>query len=233
MPPPRTILKFSLWLLIFWGLLLTKWPGLEKTYAAAFRELGDVVFARFWFWPQATVRFLDPKAVMPGQLPPGVDAPKAQDVLDTVMVLENRDAPAELSFVRISSRLIGYLPTAIMIGLVLATPTTWKRRLLGLVWALLAVHAFIILRITVKLLVFYCSDKPVALFHPGLFWTKFWENAAFVIHEDPTVSLVVPVFIWFALMFRPSQWTAAQPKAPNAVPESGREKVDRKGTTAG
>jgi hypothetical protein len=223
MPTPRVLLKFSLRLLVLWALLLAKWPGVETGYAAYFRGMGNLAFARFWFWPQATVRFMDPNAVTPGQLPPWADAPKAQDVLDTAMVLENREARGDVSFLRTSSRLIGYLPTAIVIGLFLATPVAWKRRWIGLGAGLAAVHVFILLRITVKLVVGYSGDKGVALFHPGPFWAKFWQNTQQVIHEDPTVSLVVPVFVWIAIAFRPSQWgvlqDAAQP--PPAELKSG------------
>jgi hypothetical protein len=217
MPPPKLILKFAGLLLLYWAVLLAPWPGVERGYARLFRAVGNVAFARFWFWPEGSVRFFDPEAPPKG-LPSWLESrvPKAEGELDTVMAMENSRALGDVSFLRTSSRLIGFMPPAILLGLVLATPTAWKRRLVALAWGMVLVHGFILLRVTLKLAADgFSGEKAVALFHPGPFWWKIIASLRTVLHEDPTVTFVVPVFIWFVLLFRPSLWASCGKEAPS------------------
>ncbi len=222
MPPPKVILKFAA-LTIFLGavLLIEWWSGPVRAYGAFFRGLGNIAFStQFWFWPDAYVRFLDPENIQPADLPPGVNVPpgtKLQDIriLDTLLVLNNRKTRTDFGFLRTSSRLNGYTPVAFFVALALATPGRWRKRLKGLGWGLLLVHLFILLRLTVYLAEGYCGDKPFALFHPGPTSFRILKAVSGTLHDNPTVSYVVPTFIWFLLLFRPSQW---QPK--NETPKT-------------
>jgi len=211
MPPPKTILKFSGLLLLLWVLLLAPWPGVESAYASFFRGLGNVAFSRFWFWGDASVRFCDARNAEACDLPPWAkaQAPPPLQERDTVMALENRQVPGSVSFLRTSSRLIGYWPTAGLVGLILATPARWRRKLLALGLGLLLVHAFILLRLTVHLAIDgFSGDKAVAIFHPGPSAARVMAYARTILNDDPVVSFVAPVVIWVALLFRPSQWVS-------------------------
>jgi len=46
MPKFKPILSFVLWLALFYGLLITPWPGMKRTYAGYFQSLGNILFAR-------------------------------------------------------------------------------------------------------------------------------------------------------------------------------------------
>jgi len=209
MPSPKQIFGFFVLVLVYCALLLAPWPGLDGAYAAAFRAGGNVVFHRFWFWPEGWVRFVDPDARTAVDLPPGVRLPAAEGVKDTVMILENRSTPRFLGFLRTSSREVGYKPTAVLIALMLATPTSWRRRGKSLLWGLLLVHGFILLRLTVTLVANgFGADKGYALFHPAEFGMTVLDKLDTVLLMDPTVSYVAPAFFWFLLAFRPSQWAS-------------------------
>jgi len=210
---PRRVAKFAFFVLLFYSLLTVPWAGWDSAYAAGFRAGGNAVFSRFWFWPQATAKFLNLKsptlfddidAVTPGNLPKQFKPPQSEDVVqDTLMVLMNNDVPGSIGMLRTSSRPIGYWPTAVFLSLLLATPIRWKRKLIALAVGLLLVHGFVAFRVTVLLLKGGFADpaKKYALFHPTAFWQDVWRRAGEVFADNPTFAYVVPVFIWLAVVF--------------------------------
>jgi hypothetical protein len=207
MLPPRSLGRFFLLsLAIFLALAALRVP-LDRAYACLFRGAGNVLFTGFWFWPDGKVRFVDLHApdqisqineLIPGELPAGYRPLRPEGVKDTLMVLMNRRAPGSIGQLRTSSR-SAYWPTAMLIALVLATPLSWSRRGWALLWGLLLTHVFVALRLTLTLAAggFAVPDKAYALFHPGAFWQRVLTGGQNVLSDNPTVSFVVPVFIWF------------------------------------
>lgn len=207
MLPPRGLGRFFLLsLAIFLALAALRVP-LDRAYAYVFRGAGNVLFTGFWFWPEAKVRFLDPRApdriaqineLIQGELPADYTPLRAEGVQDTLMILMNRSAPGSIGQLCTSSRL-AYWPTAMLMALVLATPLSWSRKGWALLWGLLLIHAFVALRLTLTLSAggFAVPDKAYALFHPGAFWQRVLSGARTVLSDNPTVSFVAPVFIWF------------------------------------
>lgn len=209
-------------LVLFCALLLViPWPGLGRAYGCLFRSFGNVVFTRFWFWPEARVRFFDlrsPTLVrdvkLQAALGPGAHfdfkPPPATVVLDTLMLLKNEGEGrvATLGFVRTSSRSLGYWPTAFFLALALATPMPWKRKGWALLWGLLLVHGFIAFRLTLVLLQKgFAADKSYALFHPAPFWANLLEHVEKVAVHNPTASFAAAVFIWLVVAFAElSRW---------------------------
>lgn len=222
MPPPKTVLKFGGKLFLLWVILLAPWPGIESGYAAVFRALGNLSFQRFWMWGDGTVRFCNGENIASCKLPSWAEAiaPPPHKERDTILALENRQVRGTISFLRTSSRIIGYWPLVGFIGLVLATPAPWKRLLKAMGIGLLVVHAFILLRLTVYLaLDGFSGNQAVALFQPGPTMTKFLGYARVVLSDDPVVSFVAPAVIWVFLLFRPSQWAgSAEAEEPTNVP---------------
>lgn len=207
MLPPKSLGRFFLLsFAIFLALTALRLP-VDRAYAYLFRSAGNVLFTGFWFWPEGKVRFLDLHApdqisqineMIPGELPAGYRPLPPEGVKDTLMVLMNRSAPGSIGQLRTSSR-SAYWPTAMLIALVLATPLSWSRRGWALLWGLLLTHVFIALRLTLTLAAggFAVPDKVYALFHPGAFWQRILTGGQNVLSDNPTVSFVVPVFIWF------------------------------------
>lgn len=215
MLPPKRLGRFIIVSVAAYALLMAPWPGLERGYAYLFRSGGDIVFARFWFWPDGGVRFLNLKSLKSGDLAPGAPKIEAVGTFDTLMELRSRGAP-QVGYLRTSSRYVGYGPTVIVIALVLATPIRWSRRGWALLWGMVWIHAFILLRLTLTLTASgFAADKKYALFDPSPFWTEVLTRAESLLSDNPTVSFVVPTFIWFLVALRRSLRAAPKRETPS------------------
>lgn len=196
-----------------YAMLMAPWPGLQRGYAALFRWSGNIAFARFWFWPEANVRFLDLETIKPEDLPP--DAPNLRRTLtqDTVLELRKRSVPT-VGYLRTSSRYIGYSPTVTILALVLATGMSWRRRGWAVALSLCLVHLFILARLTLTLAAGgFAIDKPYALGQPGAFWSGTLIRLESLFSDNPTVSFVMPVLIWFLVLL-------IVPRDPESAQES-------------
>ena len=202
MAPPKRLGRFTLVAVAVYAILMAPWPGVQRGYAYAFRAVGNAVFARFWFWPDAGVRFINLVSLGPGDLVPGTPAIEAAGTFDTLMELRRHGVP-EIGYLRTSSRYVGYGPTVVVIALVLATPLAWGRRGWALWWGMVWIHLFIVLRVTLTLTASgFAADKKYALFNPSPFWTGVLTRAESLVSDDPTVSFVVPAFVWFLVALR-------------------------------
>jgi hypothetical protein len=123
---PKAIVGFFVWFLIVYGALMALWPVVADEYGAFFRASGAMIFGSFG--STRTVRFQTLAE------PDGTN--------DTSLTIRNRAAPKSMEL-HTSSRRVGYFPTVILAGLILATPVPWRRRALALLWGLLLIHGFI------------------------------------------------------------------------------------------
>lgn len=199
--PLRRIAGFFILVLIFYGLLMAPWPGVRKAYAACFRAVGSMVFGSFG--APDSVRF----------------RPASQDggEWDTEIVLSNPHTGA-VGTVQHNSRRMGYVPTAVLISLVLATPLSWSRKSRALLWGLLLVNAFVALRLALVLLRDLSRDDPLCLFDLSPFTLKVlaWAVRALVMSHGSYFGF--PVLIWILATFRRSDWrglfATPQPHVP-------------------
>lgn len=199
MSPPRPLGRFFLSAMALYALFMAPWPGVANGYAHLFRAGGNVLFARFWFWSDASVKFLDIENLRPGDLPPGTPSISPGKTKDTLLQLHRR-AAGTVGHLRTSSRPIGYGPTVVMMALVLATPLGWRRKGWALASGLVLIHAFIAFRITLLVTANgFAADKAYAIFHPGAFWQRILGAMESLFADDPTVSYVVPALIWFVV----------------------------------
>lgn len=210
---PRRIVKFFLFATVLYAAFTWPWAAREAAFSRGFRAAANLVFSRFWFWPQGNVTFLnlhsptlfeDIDAATPGTLPARIKPPEPKDVVqDTLMILQNRDVPGAFGLVRTSSRPIAYWPIAVVISLVLATPISWVRKLAGLLLGTLLASAFVALRVTIVLLStgFADGSKKFRLFSPGPWVRKALEGMDYVSADNPTFSFVAAVFIWLVVVF--------------------------------
>lgn len=214
MLPPKRLGLFFVFAAILYAAFMAPWPGVEGAYAKLYRGTCNVVFARFWFWPDGGVRFLNIKTLQTGDLPPGAPRFFAIGTFDTLMELRSRRAPGSMGYLRTSTRYVGYGPTAVVLALVLATPLPWRRRALALLWSFLAVNAFIVLRISLTLAAAgFAADKKYALFELGSLARGVLTRAENILSDNPTVSFVAPALIWFLLAFRQVLWPKTLPGA--------------------
>jgi hypothetical protein len=174
----KPIAGFALRVVVVYGVLAVPWSGIRNAYGALYRTAADLGFGPFF---DGRLRF-EP-------------IPSAEDGKDTRIRLRDHINPATRLSLPHDSRLTAYLPTIELIALVLATPVSWSRRGVALAWGLLAMHAFIALRIAVILAYMH--------HHADLGWTGrtarlFQELLAVA----PTPGFIVPVIIWAAVMLR-------------------------------
>ena len=137
---PRKIIVGFLWkFALVYGLLIVPWPGLNAVYGRVFRSVGNLVFSRET--GRRLLRFEEVPAA-------------SRRLLDSRILLANREAVGEngnipAKYLELDTRAVGWIPTAMVIALVLATPISWNRRSRTLLFGLLAIHAFILFAVTV------------------------------------------------------------------------------------
>jgi hypothetical protein len=227
---PKSSTKFILLAAAFLALMLYPWPGWKERYAIWFRKGGNAVFSRFWFWPDASARFLDLdspnladealEAARPLAPTRGLPLPPADKVKDTLVLMKNvnKERPG-LGMTRTSSRPIGYWPTAVVIALVFATPLGWSRRLIALLAGLIIVQVFVVGRLTVILLKNGFAD-PMQRCHviaPGAFGQRLLKGLDEVVADNPTFNFVAPVFIWLGVIVV-GRWITRRRAGPPLTP---------------
>ena len=186
------VLMFFLKLAVVYVLLMGPWSArLQEGYAVLYRGAGNVLFGSLG--SVGTARFL----ALTG----------AGQAFDSQIVLRTRDSAGVRSTrdVPFHTRRTGYLPTAELVALILATPIPWWRRWKALAWGILGIIAFVALEAGITILY---SLTDVRL--PALDVTPSTSKVCVQIYEimvvSPTVSLVIPVLVWLLVSFRRSDW---------------------------
>ena len=82
---------------------------------------------------------------------------------DSEMFLINGESRTSVSQT-LSSRYIGYAPTTFLLALILATPLTWRRRLIALFWGLVLTHAWIAFSMLLLIVHGYSRGDVVSIF---------------------------------------------------------------------
>ena len=129
-------------------------------------------------------------------LPPGDDS-----LRDVEFALRKRDS---LSGVKksISSRYSGYVPTVIVIALVLATPVAWKRRRWALFWGLLLSQVFVWFRVGLSVYGLFVTRDAIRLVSPGPFLTETVRFVMRLVASSSVFSIVAALLIWILVTFR-------------------------------
>lgn len=176
---------FFLRLILIYGLLIVPWPGLNPGYLAAFRAGGNLLFGSFG--PSGTVRFVDESPL--------------QDSWSTKLTFKNR-LSGRGGGVFYKTR-HGYLATALVLALILATPVSLRRKGWAILWGLFLANAFVALRIFLGLLALFSSPgDPMAMFSFSPFWKDALQLAVRTLIVPPELTFVAPVFIWIVVTLR-------------------------------
>lgn len=231
----KRIIQFGVVFAVVYGGLMVLRTPLADVYAGLFRAGGNIAFSRYVFWKDGSVRFVDlqlPRSQLfsevdrntLGMLPVTTPILTPKGDFDTLMLLKNRTM-GDFGMLRTSSRMVGYTPTAVIFALFLATPTAWRRRLVGLLIGLLLVHGYIFIRLAIDLATGdwgFGSAKPYALFSLGDFWSGVLTRVSEVVAENPTVYLGVSVFLWLLVNILSGSFTAFR-RTAEAEAESSSE----------
>lgn len=185
----KSVAVFLLRCALTYGLLIFPWPGWSGTYGNYFRSLGGLVFGQngeAWI-------------VIFTRASPAVRPP-----LDTQITIANRrqadahgNVPAKI--LALDSRAVGWVPTAFLAALIVATPVSWRRRGEALLWALLWIHAFILFTIGVS--VFNQAASEIGLLSLTRGVKQLVEGAEETLVNQMGASFVVPTVIWISVFF--------------------------------
>jgi hypothetical protein len=188
MPAPSSALRFALRLLLVYGLFIIPWPGLKSGYGSAFRACSNGLLHAFGF-----------RSIV--ELGPPAEEHAAWDV---EMHMKNPGTPFRWKM-EYSSRGWGYLPTAAVVALILATPLAWSRRWFALTVGLVLVHIFIVLRIGAALFysMYWGGAIPLSVVE-----AKAAEIMLNGFSNSPVTTFIVPIIIWLLVTFRRSDLEA-------------------------
>jgi hypothetical protein len=190
MPLRRLILGFLIWFVLIFGLLILPWPGWNEIYGYGFRAVGNAVFARdgekrvLYFEAHRQTRGLS--------------------AIDTRITIGNRDlvdssGKGLAAMLGLDTRSIGWLPTALTIALIVATPIPWQRRAWSLMLGLLLIHAFILFSVAIYI---WNESTAVSLVTLSPFWKQIADALEYTLVTQMGISFTVPVLIWIAVLFR-------------------------------
>ncbi|MFH0981593.1 MAG: hypothetical protein V2A79_08650 [Planctomycetota bacterium] len=193
----KRIAGFFVLFLVFYGLLMAPWPGVREAYAAGFRAGGSLLFGSFGAKDNVRFRPLSGKLAE----------------WDTEIILSNPQTGMTAT-IRCWSWRTGFVPTAVLISLVLATPLSWARKTRALAWGLLLINGYVALRLALVLLHPYSPNDPLALFvlSPLLQKVLTWIYGA--LNMLPGGTFGFPVLLWILATFRRSDWRTIFPSRP-------------------
>jgi 4-amino-4-deoxy-L-arabinose transferase-like glycosyltransferase len=186
----RLVLGAVLRFAIIFGVFLIPWPGWNDLYSAYFRALGESVFGHTE--EQRIVTF------EPRHMEHGFSS------LDTKMTLSNRalldsSGHGRAKATTLDTRSIGWIPTALTLALILATPVSWKQRGWALVWGLVLVHLFILFSLQVWI---WDYSADVSLMAPSPFLQRILDEMDYTLITQLGASFSVPILIWIVVTIR-------------------------------
>jgi hypothetical protein len=204
MSPRSPLAGFLVRFVIGYALLIVPWPGFGSLYSGYFRTLGQTVLGRD---SGRLVRF----EAVPAQL---------HHLLDTRVLLAKlkpgeSGATFQVSYLELDARGIGWVPTALMVALVVATPVSWRRRGWALLWGLLAVHIFILCGLAAAV---WNTSADLQLVNFPPFWKQVLAGLDETLITQLGASFVVPVVIWMLVTLRSQDLVAWQGGAKNKQP---------------
>ncbi len=178
MPSGRSIAAFVVKFLLIYGALAASWPLCGPAYAFFLRESGKVLFEAVGARNHAHIR-----------------APTTPDGIHDIVLFVRDNAAGQAVEDIVSSWQIGFQPTSVFVGLVVATPVSMRRRIWALFAGLVMVHAFVLTRLGTILIL-------TPLVRPRTFWMQTFLYFVINFVLSYPLSCFVPVLIWIAVTVR-------------------------------
>ncbi|MEC9372509.1 MAG: hypothetical protein VYC34_01640 [Planctomycetota bacterium] len=200
MPSTRSMLVFVLLtLVIFVGLMLA-WPWVARPYTGFIAGGAEMLLGGGW-GEHGEVKFESPP-----------DAAARGDIQIWAANVETKKATIGDG----DARYLAYRPAACAIALALATPLTWRRRLIALASMLLFVHIIVLAQLWLRTAALLASSELDAIrFAPGMNDAlAFLER---VVSPGLVNMLGAPLLAWI-LIAVPLWWTAKKQPAEEAAP---------------
>lgn len=191
----RPLLRFLLWFVVSYILLLISFSFLADQFAQQYRAIGKAKFEQFE--DRGIVQFFP------------YEKDKTGYKLDTKVVLFNRDqviaakqsgqATVRGAELFVSSWYNAVLPIIILLSLILASPVSWKRKLMGAFIGIILLYLFVFFKLRLSIANEYLKTPSLEFIPPNPNWVKT-AHAIFVTNIETTI--ILPVFIWILVTFR-------------------------------
>ena len=172
-------------LAVVYGLLILAWPGLSDAYGTLFRGLARAVFStetgrrelEFKAWPQVRG-----------------DSQMRIEIVNRELMGPDGAGPVR----NLDLDVFGFWNSmALLAALIAATPISWQRKAVALLWGGLGIQAFQILT-----LAFVIRNESRYVYLIQL--SPVWQNVSDKIQRAllSQFSLAVPVLLWITVTFR-------------------------------
>jgi hypothetical protein len=191
------VLRFVALFGLVYGALIAPWPGWKAAYGSGFRWLARECVATSGSW---TVRF----RATPGGGP-----------LDTQIVVfdparADPQGHVKARLLDLDSRGVGWIPTAFLSALILASPVTWPRRLVALAAGWAALYLYLLIAVRAYIWNETLSDASALLKAVGA-----GLEETLITQLGP--SFVVPAILWLLVTFRQADLETALQRIARTV----------------
>lgn len=190
----RAVLRFLVAFGLVYGLLIVPWPGFKEGYGRYFRFLCETVFVE-----THSPRYL--------KFEPSPDPRFSIGLQITLGNRKQANASGNLpvKVMGLEARGVGWIPTALIVALTLASPISWKRRAWALLWGWLLVYVFILFSVGCYI---WNESTDLGLVALNPFWKAVANGLEETLVTQLGASFVVPVLLWFVVTFRLRDLTA-------------------------
>lgn len=184
----KTLLLFLLKAAVLYGLLSAPISMFDEAYGNFYRKMAGNVFGKFR--ESGFVKFSE------------MEAPAMTHLNIGNYLLPLPDGSFDTAAVDINTRILGFLPTVLLISLVVASPVTWKRKLFALATGLVLVMLLVLFKQWIFLLDQCVQNDWLKLAEfTGFSKTIFTFTNKFISTSSFTVAYFV-VVIWLLVTFR-------------------------------
>jgi hypothetical protein len=184
----KTLMLFLLKALLIYGLLSVPLTYYDATYGKFYRKVAGMFFSKFR--ESGFVLFKEWKD------------PATTHVNIGNFALVRPDGSSNTASVDINTRYMGYIPTILLLSLVLASPVPWKRRLIALATGLILVMFLIMFKQWIALLTVCDQFSWLQLTNFTGTGKKLLTFANTFISVSSSTVLYFVVAIWLLVTFR-------------------------------
>jgi len=196
----KILLLFLLKAVIIYGFFSLPFSVYDEAYGSFYRKVAGDFFSTFRETGFVKFRELNDPAYT------------HLDIGNNALV--NAEGYGTAAGVNTNTRYLGYIPTILLISLVLASPVSWRRRLIALAAGLIPVTLLIIFKQWISLL-WLCEMNPwLQLTHFTTFSKTILAFTNTFISSSPSTVLYFVVAIWLLVTFRVEDFKT-MPKSGN------------------
>lgn len=177
----KLIIGFFIRFILLYGVLMGLWPVAYDTYGVFFKGGTELLYGSLG----------SSRAVQLRPLPPS----ERLDENDTQLVFKT-GASRNWRSTKISVRDIGYLSTTVLVGLIVATPIPWRRRVRALLAGMVLLHGVIALRLGILIAALFDRTSPAPWITPDTFWGKAVDAGIVRFSLGQPIAYIVSILIW-------------------------------------